>query len=140
MAPHKIMIIRHAEKALAGTPGIGVDEQGAASRQSLTVQGWVRAGALARVFSEPSADEIERPDVIYATGTRPDSGSRRSLQTAAPTAARLACRFITRFGKSETEPAIEDALQQDGVVLMVWEHKMLPRMIRALPNAPDQPP
>jgi hypothetical protein len=139
LALHKIMIIRHAEKAVAGMPGIGVDEWGAADPQSLTVRGWQRSGALTRFFAAPSAPGIERPETIYATGTAAESPSRRSIDTAAPIAAKLGCRFVGRFAKENVDAVIGDAMVQTGAVLIVWEHKMIPSIVRALPNAPDVP-
>jgi hypothetical protein len=139
VAPHKIMIIRHAEKALAGMPGIGVDQWGAADPQSLTVQGWQRSGALAQFFAAPSAPGIQRPDSIYATGTAPGSPSRRCIETAAPLAAKLGCRFVSCFAKEDVDAVIGDAMGQTGTVLMVWEHKMIPSLVRALPHAPGIP-
>lgn len=64
MPPHKIMIIRHAEKPLEGVPGLGVDAQGETDLHSLTVRGWQRAGALARFFAAPSQDMVHAPSRV----------------------------------------------------------------------------
>lgn len=137
MAPRKIMIIRHAEKAQV-IGGMGVDEHGNADEHSLAVRGWQRAGALVGYFAEPWAPGITRPDVIYATGTGPGSPSQRSIETAAPLASKLGCAFITKFAKEDSAAAMREALGQTGVVLMVWEHKMIPTLVAAL-HAPDVP-
>ena len=46
MPEQTILIIRHAEKPVAGRT-YGVDETGAHDPRSLTPQGWLRAGAWA---------------------------------------------------------------------------------------------
>jgi len=133
------MIIRHAEKAVEGVPGLGVDQWGAPDPQSLTVRGWQRSGALVRFFAAPSVSGIQRPDTIYATGTARGSPSRRSIDTATPIAAKLQCRFISCFTKQNVDAVIDDSLAQSGTVLIVWEHKMIPSLARALPHAPNVP-
>jgi len=49
MPAQKIMIIRHAEKPEHHGPR-GVDENGNEDKESLTVRGWQRAGALVQFF------------------------------------------------------------------------------------------
>ena len=53
-----IMLIRHAEKPLhpSGSPH-GVDQEGQQDPHSLTVTGWIRAGALIELFA-PSTGGI----------------------------------------------------------------------------------
>ena len=72
-----IMLIRHAEKPLhpSGSPH-GVDQDGQQDPHSLTVTGWIRAGALIELFAPsdgaPRA-ELRRPDTLY--GSAPAGGS-----------------------------------------------------------------
>jgi hypothetical protein len=60
-----IILIRHAEKPLhtSGSPH-GVNQQGQLDPHSLTVTGWIRAGALVGLFApshgQPRA-ELRRP-------------------------------------------------------------------------------
>src|SRR5689334_25395283 len=87
-----IMLIRHAEKPLhaSGSPH-GVNPEGQQDPHSLTVTGWIRAGALIELFApshgEPRA-ELRRPDTIYGSA-HAGSQSKRSVQTVSPLAARL---------------------------------------------------
>jgi hypothetical protein len=65
MAPHKLMIIRHAKKAVEGRPGIGVDYEGMPDPENLTVRGWQRSGALARFFAAPCSGFA--PEPLYSS-------------------------------------------------------------------------
>ena len=47
-APEIIMFVRHGEKPGEGSPPHGVNHHGESDEHSLSVQGWTRAGALAR--------------------------------------------------------------------------------------------
>ncbi len=51
MACDKIMLIRHAERPNADKSLRGVGFDGRKDKESLTVRGWQRAGALARFFA-----------------------------------------------------------------------------------------
>ena len=66
-----IMLIRHAEKPLhpSSSPH-GVNPDGQEDPHSLTVTGWIRAGALVELFAPSRGDppaELRRPDTIYAS-------------------------------------------------------------------------
>jgi len=43
----KIMVIRHAEKPTSHPPPYGITLEGVREKESMTVRGWQRAGALA---------------------------------------------------------------------------------------------
>jgi broad specificity phosphatase PhoE len=62
MPTRKIMVIRHAEKALPGGVISGVNEAGGPDPNSLSVRGWQRAGALAKLLA---------PDLVRAPGSLP---------------------------------------------------------------------
>ena len=47
----KIMVIRHGEKPLRTPPPYGVTAEGRREKESLTIRGWQRAGALAAFFA-----------------------------------------------------------------------------------------
>ena len=95
----------------------GVNPQGALAPLSLIVRGWQRTGALTRFFAVPSNAGILAPNIIYAAGTGPDSPSNYKGVVIASNA----------------------AMRQSGTVLIVWEHKMLPALTRAFPQAPTVP-
>ena len=86
-----VMLIRHAEKPVAGGAAQSVTSDGTASATSLTVAGWVRAGVLAALFAPargtpPSG--LSRPTAIWASDPRGEHG-QRPQQTVTPLAGRL---------------------------------------------------
>jgi hypothetical protein len=64
------MIIRHAEKPHHSSSPHGINAEGDHDGHSLTVDGWLRAGALVGLFA-PSRGEppvgFRRPDTIYGS-------------------------------------------------------------------------
>ena len=145
--PDKIMLIRHGEKAVATTPQVeGVNEDGQADQHSLTVRGWQRAGALVAFFERPERAGIAQPATIFAAGTSDGPGmkdeeskSRRPVQTVTPLRNRLGGR-----ARWETLPVdnVDGLITQiracEGVVLVCWEHKRIPRIAAAfVANPPD---
>jgi hypothetical protein len=50
MAPQKIMFIRHGEKPERSGVAVGIDQNGNEDKESLTVRGWQRAGAIDSIF------------------------------------------------------------------------------------------
>src|SRR4051794_33031284 len=98
MSASRIMFIRHAEKPSTPPPPHGVSADGDHDNQSLMVQGWQRAGALATLFAPTQgglqSPLLTAPQLIYAAGpTSGDPGdgsaSERPLQTVTPLAAKL---------------------------------------------------
>jgi hypothetical protein len=141
MPPQKIMLIRHGEKPDKETRGVAPD--GAHDSESLSVQGWMRAGALARAFNPRIGAPIapfQRPGHVYATAydARSGQGSRRMAQTATPLARSLGLAPDLRFGKGEERALVADLLQRDDIVLVCWSHRFLPDIAQALsPQAPQ---
>jgi len=143
--PDKIMLIRHAEKSVAALPKIeGVDEDGQADSHSLTVRGWQRAGALVAFFARPVRAGIATPGTIFAAGTSDatalkdeESKSRRPVQTVAPLRDRLGDR--TRWSTlpvDQVDELIAEIRGCDGVVLVCWEHKRIPRIAAGFVESP----
>jgi hypothetical protein len=129
--PPKVIIIRHAEKPNdENGPPFGVDQDGARDKHSLIVHGWERAGALVGFFAPsdglPGAALI-KPATIYASNPEDDlaSKSKRPLQTIAPLAARLGIEPRVNFGKGDEVKLVDDVLQQNGVVLICWQHEKI---------------
>ncbi|MFM0213690.1 phosphoglycerate mutase family protein [Paraburkholderia sediminicola] len=144
MAPDRIMFIRHAEKPDA-SEGTGIEADGKADAESLAVRGWQRAGALARFFCPVEEKHSARltPATVFAAGNGPASKSKRSMQTVAPLVALLRAtsqvNYITTYLKDDGAALMTDVLTQSGIVLIAWEHKVLPPLIGHVPGAPAVP-
>lgn len=145
MTPDRIMIIRHAEKPVGDDAGPGIEANGAVDPESLTVRGWQRAGALARFFcpKDGASSAQRKPAAVFATGSGPGSKSKRSMQTVAPLVALLKetspVHYVDSHLKDDREALMTEVLAQPGVVLIAWEHKVLPSLVGCLPDAPAAP-
>lgn len=131
--PDKIMIIRHGEKPAGGNrPPLGVTVDGEPDAKSLSVQGWIRAGALVVFFGVPggSPPELDVPDVIYASS--PSGPSKRPLQTVAPLAAKLGLTPKTSFTKGDEKALAADVLKASGTVLISWQYEQIPKIVQHL--------
>jgi hypothetical protein len=132
----KIMLIRHAEKPGDPPPPHGVDPDGEHDKESLIVQGWQRAGALAPFFA-PAAGPLQSPLLatpahLYASAPGDGSKSERPLQTITPLAQRLGVQVNLDFGKGD-ETALAAAIAgQGGVVLVAWQHEAIPAIANAV--------
>lgn len=133
------MVIRHAEKPKGQTDG--VDENGHRDKESLTVAGWVRAGALIGAFgadgNAPHRGLAVPQRIVAASG---ESSSRRPLDTVVPLGRRMGIEPITRFGKDDVVAAADYVRAQPGVTLMSWEHKRIADLVNAFGTvhpAPD---
>jgi hypothetical protein len=137
------MFIRHGEKAISPPPA-AVNENGATDKHSLIVRGWQRAGALVTFFAQPSRPGIATPATIFAAATSSDATmdsedahSFRAFETVQPLQAKLGCAYRNDIPVgAETQAATEIAATQ-GVVLVCWEHKRIPRIASAF--VPDPP-
>ena len=138
MAPTRIMFIRHAEKPHEPPceNDDGVKKSGETDKESLTVRGWQRAGALAHFFSSQLP---VRPNVIFASGIGDGSKSHRPKQTATPLAELIKLDINTSHLKNDVKPLMDDVRKQTGIVLVAWEHQLIPSLVGELPNAPTVP-
>jgi hypothetical protein len=135
-----IMVIRHAEKPDGDGNGnqSGIDENGVPDRESLTVRGWTRAGALAVLLapSPPMSNAVlARPTAIYASapvkstdaaGARVGTHSRRPSQTISPLASKLEVAPNLNFTLGQEALMVADAKAAGGIVLICWEHQAIP--------------
>ena len=136
MAPARIMIIRHGESH--DEPG--VDQPDKPDEHSLDVRGWQRAGALARFF-RPQAGPIDlTPDAIFASKIAKGSESKRPQQTVEPLAALLGLSVHIEHTKTEPEALMAEVLACAGIVLVAWEHSVIPKLVAALPEPPSGVP
>jgi len=140
----KIMLIRHAEKPEGAVQG--VDANGNEGKEFLTVQGWQRAGALARFFAPASAQfqrpGIEQPQFLFASGpvskkqkhAGEGSKSYRPEQTITPLSQLLGSTvpLNLNFVEGEEEQVAAAATACAGVVLIAWQHEDIPTIADAI--------
>ena len=138
-----IMLIRHAEKPLhpSGSPN-GVSPDGQVDHHSLTVTGWIRAGALVELFApsrgRPPA-ELRRPDTIYASA-HAGGHSKRSIQTVGPLAARLGLDVVKHYAAGDEADLTSEIGASPGATLIAWHHEDLPRIAHHLGHVTPTPP
>jgi hypothetical protein len=136
------MIIRHAEKPEPGTSH-GVTPAGHYDSRSLTVPGWVRAGALITLFAcdaRASPRGLPRPDRVYGAAFR-HGHSKREIQTVGPLAARLGVEVDTRYRSGEEARLAEEIRDLPGTTLVCWHHNRIHAIAENLGAVtPDPPP
>ncbi|HEY0812370.1 MAG TPA: hypothetical protein VGE11_03740 [Pseudonocardia sp.] len=137
-----IMIIRHAEKPLPARPARGISPTGRSDNRSLTVDGWLRAGALVELFAplrgEPPAG-LWRPDAVYAAAAR-NGRSRRSIETVEPLARQLGVEVVDRYAPGEETQLAAELAGRPGVSLVSWHHKSLTKLVDNLGEITPAPP
>ena len=127
----KVMIIRHAEKPVGQINGI--DASGHQDPNSLIPQGWQRAGALIPLFAS-SSGPLPTPAHIFAPNLQTSTTSKRPFQTITPLAAKLGITINATPGGitpgqylwTDYASMIADALACPGIVLIAWEHELIP--------------
>jgi hypothetical protein len=138
-----VMIIRHAEKPLhpSGSPH-GVTPDGDRDAHSLTVDGWVRAGALVGLFApargEPPSG-LRRPDTIYGSA-HAGGHSKRSEQTVTPLAARLGLDVIKRYAAGDETHLARELRTRPGATLVSWHHEAIHLITEQLGEVTPTPP
>lgn len=135
--PDVVMLLRHAEKELGGVPPFGVASDGSRDPQSLTVRGWQRAGALVGLFNPGSvateSGHLPSPTSLFASRIgETNNRSRRPRETLEPLSARLGIAIDERFLKAQIPELVTAIEAVQGVVLVAWEHKMIPPLAAAL--------
>ena len=133
--PNVVMLIRHAEKPIGQGPPHGVTDEGVVDRESLTPRGWQRAGALVRWFGErmgPPISGLPAPTDLFASRVGPGSSSRRPQQTLQPLAESLGLIVDATIPKPDIARLAASILAIDGVVLVSWEHHLIPSLAATL--------
>ncbi len=129
MACDKIMLIRHAERPNRFAKIRGVWTDGRKNKESLTVRGWQRAGALARFFAPLdnrfAHPTLARPDILFACKAAPEDPSLRPQHTLLPLAELLQVEFNRDYFESEERALVEKALSSDGPALIAWKHETM---------------
>jgi hypothetical protein len=143
-APEVIMFVRHAEKPGEGTKPHGVNHHGEHDGHSLSVPGWIRAGALAGLFAHaPSRahPHIVRPGRIIATRPTEEAKSKREIHTAAPIAQRLKLEIEDAHTHGHEADLVGEVLARPDSVLVVWHHGTMAKIVRHFPivNHDDVP-
>lgn len=137
-----IMIIRHAEKPIHSGGPHGVTPEGEDDKHSLTVTGWIRAGALAGLFSPPCGDApagLRRPQSVYGPTLR-QGHSKRSVQTVMPLAARLGLDVITRYATGDEARLARELSGRPGATLVAWRHESIHTIAEHLGEVTPAPP
>lgn len=118
-----MIFVRHAEKAL-----IPVDNPG------LSAEGQLRAQELARQLVD--ADVVAGIDAIYSTDTR------RTVETAQPTADALGLDIMRYENQEDDEPVVDEMVRRHKgkIILVVGHSNTVPTMIAALGASKKVPP
>lgn len=128
----KIMLIRHAEKPSDSPLQYGVTFEGEREKESLTVRGWQRAGALVALFA-PRNNSMQDPSLavpqfLYASKPIRRNGSRRPVETIVPLAEKLAIRINSHFQRDEPKEMLEEVFLCAGVALICWQYEYIPKI------------
>ena len=105
--------------------------------------GWQRAGALVRWFggqASPSGAGLPLPTHLFASQIAPQSSSRRPQQTLQPLAQSLGLPIDTSVPKTDIERLAAAILAVEGVVLVAWEHHLIPSLAATLTGQPSLTP
>lgn len=140
------MIIRHAEKPAGSVQGIDTDGNNGA--ENLTVQGWQRAGALARFFAPMNnqfqQQGIAQPQFLFASGSvskkqKRDDGngskSQRPAQTITPLGQLINVTINLNFVAGQETEVATAAVTSGGVALIAWQRENIPAIAAAIPGA-----
>jgi hypothetical protein len=146
MGATRIMVIRHAEKpgTYNGTQYDGVnltgDIAGANGSKHLITTGWQRGGALVTLFAPPWGPQhgLDTPVHLFASDPESDSGdagdegpSQRPYETLTAVAAKLGLTTDIHYKKSHYDKMVAKALDQEGAVLIAWQHEDIPLLTKS---------
>lgn len=131
MSTPRIILLRHAEKPGADGRDAGVDAHGQPDANQLSVRGWQRAGALARLFS-PGGGDLGVPQALFAERPSPAHPSRRCISTLQVLAERLGRSPDQSFQRGEEADLAEALSRVDGLALVAWDHRHLGKIARTL--------
>jgi hypothetical protein len=120
-----------------------VTDDGVVDPESLTARGWQRAGALVRWFGGQvgaSPAGLPLPTHLFASQIAPQSSSRRPQQTLQPLAQSLSLPVDTSVPKADIGRLATAILAVEGVVLVAWEHHLIPSLAAILTSQPSLTP
>jgi hypothetical protein len=120
----KIMLIRHAERPDPENRGVALD--GHKDKESLTVRGWQRAGALVRFFApndaRPANSALARPQILFACKADSKDPSLRPQHTLLPLSDLLQVEFNRHYFEGEEKALVRKVLESPGPALVAWKH------------------
>jgi hypothetical protein len=123
------MIIRHAEKPPDDGEPFGVTSDGDQDKESLTIQGWQRAGAIACLFAPTRGPlqntELATPKFLFASESKSGGGSKRPVETITPLASKLGLTPKTHR-KTDLDKVAADAMTCGETALISWQHEDIP--------------
>ena len=132
-----LMLMRHAEKPMEGEQA--VDRQGWPDPASLSVTGWMRAAALARLFMV-SEGHLLRPQHLVAARATPERPSTRPRDTLVPLAALLDLPIDESLAADDPPALVAEHLHRlQGPVLVCWRHDSLPALANQLLQRAEAP-
>jgi hypothetical protein len=114
----RVVIVRHGEKP---------DDN---SNHNLSCQGFNRALQLPKAI----VTNFGVPDYAYASRVKggKTTSQARMFQTITPFAVRYGLQINTKFAEDDTTDIARDVLSKSGTVLLVWEHKAIASIVKAL--------
>jgi broad specificity phosphatase PhoE len=130
-----VMLLRHAEKP--NERRSGVNEAGKPDEGTLSVAGWLRAGALVPYFAS-LADRLHsrlvcRPQHIFAARSTAQHPSTRPRDTVRPLADMLGIPVDERWSDEDPVELVGEALRSiEEPVLVCWRHDHLPALARSI--------
>ena len=131
-----VMVLRHAEKPRGAGAPYGVTVEGTLDSESLTPRGWQRAGALVGLFvahpSDSRGARLPTPTHLFASQVGPQSSSARPRETLMPLGERLGLTVDARYRKEELSELVQAIEAIDGIVLVAWEHHLIPSLTTML--------
>lgn len=127
MSCDKIMLIRHSERPSADKKFRGVNLAGRKDKETLTVRGWQRAGALVRFFAPHDGHfthkALARPAILFACKAGPPAPSLRPQHTLLPLAELLTdVEMNCDYYEGEEEALVQKVLAGPGPALIAWKH------------------
>lgn len=143
-APLQVLFVRHGEKPGDDGAPHGINHAGEHDPHSLSVRGWMRAGALAGLMAHlplTTHPNAGRPERVIATQPSEAAKSRRELDTAEPIAQRLDIDVEGGLGHGQEEQVRKQILTDPRPTLVVWHHGTLAHLVRGFPMTnPDDVP
>lgn len=121
-APARVVIMRHAEKPIAGN--------------ELNEQGFRRAEALVDFFkTSPEMSKYGAPAAVYAMAPKGEDGTLRPIQTVTPLARSLGLEVKKAYNKKHVADLVAEIMRDPAyeghTVVVCWAHDGIPDIVEA---------